>query len=94
MPGIAAAFEGTDSVSEALRRCGIADFTRHLTRVTARMPTIDEARTLRQPTTRPVLQTESINVDERGRPIEYGVARFAGERVQLVFESGGADQAG
>jgi GntR family phosphonate transport system transcriptional regulator len=87
VPGIAVAFEGTDSVSEALRRCGVEDFTRQTTRVTARMPTVDEARILRQPANRPVIQTEAINIDERGRPIEYGVARFAGDRVQLVFES-------
>lgn len=50
------------------------------------MPDSEEARLLRLPRNRPILVTESINIDSEGKPIEFGVARFAGDRVQIVFE--------
>jgi hypothetical protein len=37
--------------------------------------------------TRPILQSEAINIDLAGRPIEFGVTRFAADRVQIVFET-------
>jgi len=52
--------------------------------VTARLPTADESRLLRLASTQPLLITESINVERGGRPIEYGLAFFASDRVQLV----------
>ena len=42
---------------------------------------------LMQPRNIPILVTESINVDRGKRPIEYGVARFSADRVQLVVET-------
>ena len=85
--GLAEAFKAEGSITAALRKFGIADYTRKVTRVTARMPEEEEARLLAQPRNRPVLITESVNVDESGTPIEYGIARFAADRVQFVFES-------
>ena len=35
---------------------------------------------------RPVLVSESINIDADGVPVEYGVAAYPAGRVQLVFE--------
>jgi len=85
-PYIAEAYERCRSISTALAEAGVEDHTRKVTRVTARMPDRYEARHLNHPANRPLLISESINVDAAGRPIEYGVARFAGDRVQLVFE--------
>jgi len=85
-PGIIAAYTQARSISGALARLGVPDYVRKTTRVTARLPSPHEARLLRQPGNRPILQTEAINVDPEGCPIEYGVACFPGERVQLVFE--------
>ena len=34
-----------------------------------------------------MLVSEAINVDADDRPLEYGIARFAADRVQLVIES-------
>ncbi len=84
--GIQDAYEDTGSISRALDRMGVGDYLRKVTRVTARMPDRFEARHLRQPSNRPVLVSESVNVDSEGRPVEFGVARFAGDRVQIVFE--------
>lgn len=86
-PTLGEAYKAERSITGALRRLGVADYTRKTTRVTARLPDGDEARLLMQPRNHPVLVTESVNVDEADRPIEYGVARFAAERVQFVFET-------
>lgn len=84
--GLEEAYLATRSITKALERLGVRDYTRKVTRVTARMPTADEARLLAQPATRPILLAESVNIDSERKPIEYGLARFASDRVQLVFE--------
>jgi GntR family phosphonate transport system transcriptional regulator len=88
-PGIEDAFKQTRSVTQALARCGVADYARKLTRVTARVARAGDSRLLAQPTNRPILMTESINIDSAGRPIEYCIGRWASDRVQLVFEPNG-----
>ncbi|MGB0723266.1 MAG: phosphonate metabolism transcriptional regulator PhnF [Gammaproteobacteria bacterium] len=83
--GISRHARETDSITEALRRCGMDDYYRESTAVTARMPRREEAEALRQPMGRPVLLTESVDVDEEGRPIAYGRTAWAGDRVQVRF---------
>ena len=86
-PQIVEAIEATQSVSGALTHLGVPDFVRRTTRITCRMPDRQEAELLQQHRNRPILVTEGINVDPDGAPVEYGRARFAGDRVQLVVES-------
>jgi GntR family phosphonate transport system transcriptional regulator len=86
-PDIAALLAEGASVTEALARCGVPDYRRAITRITARMPTPEEAALLQQSRARPVLVTESVNVDASGTPVEFGVARYAAARTQLVVES-------
>ncbi|TAN46211.1 MAG: phosphonate metabolism transcriptional regulator PhnF [Rhodospirillales bacterium] len=74
------------SITKSLAKLGVADYTRKTTRISTRLPTPHEARLLRQPAAEPVLIVESVNVDSSGRPIEYGIARMAGGRTQLVVE--------
>lgn len=85
--GIGAAYRREGSITSALRAFGVEDYVRRSTRIIARLPTTDEARHLQQPKSRPVLVAESINVDQSGRPIEYGIACFASDWVQIVVES-------
>jgi GntR family phosphonate transport system transcriptional regulator len=85
--GIAEAYRESGSITRALAACGVPDFIRRTTRITARLPGAIYARHLQQPANRPILMTESVNVDPDGRPIEYGIARFASDRVQLVHET-------
>ena len=85
-PDLATIYQAEWSVTKTLKRFGIDDYTRQVTRVTARMPSPSDADHLRQPRTRPILVTESVDVDGRGVPIAYHEARFSGERVQLVIE--------
>ena len=92
--GIADAFRQSLSITEALKSCGIADYLRRQTRITARLPEPSEIRLLGMSRARPVLVTEGVNVDLQHIPIEYGIARFAADRVHLVVELATEDDAG
>ena len=87
VPGFARLHEELDSITKVLTCLGYGEYTRKETRVTARMPNAVDAEHLQQPRNRPVLVIESLNVDPTGSPIEYGFARYAADRFQLVFES-------
>jgi len=89
-PGMFTALEETQSVTAALKRCGIEDYTRSETRITARQTTATQALHLRIPEGAPILRTTGINVDSEGTPIEYGRTWFAGDRVTLTV--GGDDE--
>jgi GntR family transcriptional regulator, phosphonate transport system regulatory protein len=89
LPSIAARLAEDPSVTRALAACGVPEYRRRSTRITARMPTPEEARLLQQPRTRPVLVCEALNVDPAGEPVEIGFACYAAGRVQILVESGG-----
>jgi GntR family transcriptional regulator, phosphonate transport system regulatory protein len=74
------------SISQALAGCGVADYTRKSTRISARLPTAEEAELLDQPRGRPVLTAEVVNIDAAGVPVEYGVGRYPCPRVHLLVE--------
>ncbi|MBU4526641.1 MAG: phosphonate metabolism transcriptional regulator PhnF [Desulfomicrobium sp.] len=86
-PGLDGHFRETGSVTQALRHYGVMDYRRKSTHISSRLPTAREARMLRQAKTRPVLVTESINVDPREWPIEFCETRFASERVHFIIET-------
>jgi GntR family phosphonate transport system transcriptional regulator len=86
--GFAAIYRETMSITKALARFGIHDYTREATRVIARNPSQDEVRHLRQSAMTPILAVESVDVDRDKRPIVYHETRFAGERVQFVVKRG------
>lgn len=90
--GIIDAFKSTLSITLALKQCGIDDYKRFSTRITASMPSRQLALHLQQPPTRPILQSESVNVDLDGRAIEYGISCFASDRTQFVIESDPLEQ--
>ncbi len=83
-PGFVKAYMDTGSITAALGRCGLDDYTRKVTRITARMPSARDAEILRQARSRPILVAESVNTDKAGTPVEYGLTRWASDRVQLV----------
>lgn len=83
--GLVEHFRDTGSITRALYALGVRDYFRDSNRISTRLPDDWEARQLRQPASMPVLVSQSVNVDQDGRPIEYGLARYAGRRVQLVF---------
>ena len=84
VPNMIEIYTKTRSVTKALKQIGISDYSRVSTRVTARLPSLDEARLLRLGTSQPLLITEGINLEGGGRPIEFTRSCFASDRVQLV----------
>lgn len=78
----------TGSVTQALAACGIPDFTRASTRLTARRATAIEAQHLMLREGDPVLETVSINHDPQGQPVEYGRTAFIGDHVSLSMTTG------
>ncbi len=85
LPGLLEALRETQSVTAALRRCGVADYTRASTRITARAATPAQALQLRLSEGAPLIRTTGINVDPEGVPVEYGRTWFAGDRVTLTL---------
>jgi GntR family phosphonate transport system transcriptional regulator len=70
----------------AYRSFGINDYKRKSTGIIARLPSVREAKTLKLPKTRPVIEIHKVDVDTEGRPISFGISCFSGDRVQLVIE--------
>lgn len=83
-PDFAERLASLRSISKVYAHYGIGDYTRKWSRITAALPTPEIARLLGQPKTRPILQVEALNVDQEGAPLQYSVARFVGDMVQLM----------
>jgi GntR family phosphonate transport system transcriptional regulator len=86
--GILQALAATPRITEALQSVGVDDYVRQVTRVTARAPTAVEVDLLRMARNRPVLITESTNVDRSGAVVEFCIGCYPTPRVQIVFEPG------
>jgi len=84
MPALLAA---NPSISAALAACGVPDYRRQVTRITARLPTAEEAALLQQSRARPILVTEAVNIDPSGVMVDVTFGRYASGRVQLVVDS-------
>lgn len=72
------------SLTAAFRACGLVDYTRAETCLTATLAPATLALALQIPQGAPVLRSVAINVDAEGRPVEFGTTWFAGERVTLT----------
>jgi GntR family phosphonate transport system transcriptional regulator len=83
-PGLLRDLEETRSVTAALARHGVADYTRASTRLTAKQATATQALHLRIVEGAPILRSIGVNVDVDAVPIEYGHTWFAGDRVTLT----------
>lgn len=70
------------SVTQALATRGIADHTHASTRLLASVATPHQAARLRLPGSAALLRSTSIDVEARGRPVEYGATWFAGDRAR------------
>lgn len=81
-----ASLEGNASITAALEACGVPDYRRQSSRITARLPTPEEAALLQQSRARPVLVAESLNIDPQGLPVDWTQAVYAAGRVQLLVE--------
>ncbi|MBV9251998.1 MAG: phosphonate metabolism transcriptional regulator PhnF [Acetobacteraceae bacterium] len=84
--GILEALRTNWRITDALSAVGVTDYLRQTTRVTARLPGVEEAELLRMARSRPLLVTENINVDRAGQVVEFAIGRYPTPRVQIVFE--------
>jgi GntR family transcriptional regulator, phosphonate transport system regulatory protein len=85
LTGLLAALQAHPSVTVALAVCGVPDYTRLETRITAHLADGLQALALHIPQGAPLLRTVAINVDSGGEAIEYGQTWFAADRVALVL---------
>ena len=85
LPGILDALEAHESITAALNACGVEDYTRRETRITAKLATATQALHLRTSEGAPILRTTGISDDANGTPIEFGRTWFAGDRVTLTI---------
>lgn len=74
------------STTEALQHCGIEDYVRLSTRITAHAATATQAVHLLIREGDPVLRTVSIEATAAGVPIQYGTTWFAGDRTTLTLQ--------
>lgn len=86
LPDLPNVIEETGSITAALAACGVADYTRDSTRITAKAAKPVQALALQIREGEPVLRSVAVNVDGTGRPVEYGITWFAGDRVTLTVE--------
>lgn len=87
VPGIVEAFKAEHgSITAALRRCGVADYKRRTTRISAQLISNADARVLGVRRGRAVLVTDSINVEPDGTPIDFGHGRMLGDLMTFVVE--------
>lgn len=75
------------SISRLLQEVYGCDHIRRSTCVSARLVQPHDAKLLQLPLNQPILLAESVNVDQKGKIIEYGVTRFRGDRMELYFEN-------
>jgi GntR family transcriptional regulator, phosphonate transport system regulatory protein len=86
-PTFAVFYARSKSITQTLIDCGVPDYTRQRTCVSARLPTPVESGLLNVPRHIPLLVTQAWNVDGLGRPLEYGEARMASDRIEIAVEA-------
>lgn len=79
-------YAGFGSITSTLNALGIPDYVRARTRIHSRLPMPDEAVMLGMPQHVPLIITRAINTDLAGAILEYGEARLAADRVELVLQ--------
>ena len=88
LPGLPDALAAHGSVTRALAACGVPDYVRVSTRITAAAATAVEAGHLRLAAGAPLIVSEALSADLDGAPIEHGTTRFAGDRIALTLDHG------
>jgi GntR family phosphonate transport system transcriptional regulator len=83
-PEIAEVYAETQSITKALGRLGVADYSRGSTRISARYATPEEIRAIRLAPGTVVLVTEIVDIDADEQPIQYALTRFPADRMELV----------
>lgn len=84
LPDLVAALKAEDSVTRALLACGVEDYQRISTRISARIADAVQAAKLQVEPGDALLRTEAIS-QWQGRPVERALTWWAAERVTLTL---------
>ncbi|MBB4263617.1 phosphonate metabolism transcriptional regulator PhnF [Bradyrhizobium sp. CIR3A] len=84
-PGLLDKFSGANSISTALRRIGIDDYSQQWVTISARLPSAQEARLLGMSTSAPVFVKESLDCSGR-IPIKFGENVLCAPRISFRFD--------
>jgi len=87
VPNLVTDYAETGSITSALERAGIKDYSRKDTQITAELVDSHDAQHLNLALGQPVLVVDSLNTDEAGRLVQFTRARMAADRIQLVVET-------
>ncbi len=90
LAGFLAQIEQTGSITQSLIACGIADYNRRETRITAQIANGLQSAALKVAIGAALLRTAAVNVGSDGRAVEYGITWFAANRVALVLNQNDA----
>lgn len=88
--GLVEAYGREGSITRALAACGVPDYVRISTEISAAPATASDRADLALQPGAVVLLTRSVNADPQGRPIQASHSRFAADRVTLSVASGEA----
>lgn len=84
-------FKETGSMTSAYARYGISDYFRKISRISTRISNAEETTLLGLTQKQPLLVVEYINVDKHNHPLEFGITRFCGDRMEIVVNGSGSD---
>lgn len=88
VPGLVGAYAEIGTLTGALAKVGVDFYRRLSTRVTAESADPSDARLLECPAGTPILQAVSIDCDSNTEALQTARTRFAGSRIELVFDHG------
>lgn len=86
VPDFPEALRQNGSITRALAACGIPDYTRKSTSLTAVAADAAQSRHLQCRRGDPLLRSDAVNVTPEGRVIEVGTSWFRGDSIRLVVE--------
>jgi GntR family phosphonate transport system transcriptional regulator len=72
------------SITGAFRAFGVPDYARASTHISARHADAEETKLLKLAPGAIVLVSEAVDADPDGRPIQYALARFPADRMELI----------
>ncbi|UVO35655.1 phosphonate metabolism transcriptional regulator PhnF [Bradyrhizobium arachidis] len=84
-PGLLDKYSGANSISTALRRIGIDNYSQQWVTISARLPSAQEARLLGMSTSAPVFVKESLDCSGR-IPIKFGENVLCAPRISFRFD--------
>jgi GntR family phosphonate transport system transcriptional regulator len=85
-PDFEARFREIGSITLTYATYGTVGYTRHATRIAARLPVGEESELLKVPRGAPLLAWTSVNLDKRRVPINLDDSTFAASRINVVIE--------